>query len=143
MTKSSLFNIINFTSIQGGMNRSGFAIVLDSNFAAAVSKIKRDEGERVSEMMLHILTETLGKSNVDPNAIEFVGDSWLLQSLRVGGNCACFSAGSLSPGDFSRHIRYSPHNIDNPRQAMCLLAMWLEWFNTVITLTDYELPFVI
>ena len=139
----NLFNIIGFTSVNGGMNASGFSIVLHKDFAAAVAKTKRNEGGLLAVQMREILVETLGEANIDPFPILFSGESWLLQSLRIGRNCACFSAGNLNDNNFTRHIRYSPHNIDSPREAACLLAVWLQWFNGVIVLTDFELPLVV
>lgn len=140
--KSALFQIIGFSSAYEGLNRSGFSIILDKDFAKEVSNLERPSGEHLTSMMLSMFKNTLGKTHIDPQSIRFFGDSWLLQSFHIGNDCACFSAGNLTD-DFARHIRYSPHNIDSPVQASLLLGMWLLWFNNVTALTSYELPFCI
>lgn len=136
---TNLFQIIGFSSAFKGPSRSGFSIVLHKDFVAQMLKHNRSEGECVTTIMKDILRETVGKANLMPSPIRFHGDTWLLKSLHVGGNCACFSSNATLLGD--RHLRFDSHNLDEPIQAACVLSMWLYWFNNVITLTEFDTPF--
>lgn len=144
MKTINLFQIIDFSSIPAGQHQSGFSIILHKDFAEAVRNVYRDPSETVTQGMEQRIALTFGKAHLVPNAVQWVGATWLLQSVRVGGECACFGSGFTDPNEMIvRHVRFDPHNLDNPLQAAAVLSVWLFWFNTISTLTEFELPFCV
>lgn len=146
MTKFSGYSIEHFSSArQGGFGGSGFSITVSEEIVNALINTKKEKGERVTALMLDIFERTFGTDAlVFARNMTFYRDSWMLTSLCVGSDCACFSTGnpSLLDGGVTRDIKFSPHNIDTPEQAACLLAMWLLWFNHAAVYANVDLPMV-
>lgn len=132
---------------RGAADIYGFSIMLSAPVVAALLKTRRNE----NAPLLAALHERIHRSFAPERAAhipapEFVGDSWLLASLRVPGDCACFFINrdvteSLLRGSKPCDLRYSSHNLRSIQEAACVLSVWLMWFNHVASLLDIELPY--
>lgn len=134
-----LYTIEDFNSERGqerGMY--GFSIILAQPVAEAIIKAeKRDETCLLFTMLQDRLNNSVETCDRRYACLSFHEDTWLLRSIVVGGQCACFTFSRPIGGS----VRYSPHNIDSREQAAAILSTWLLWFNHVITLTDFTQPY--
>lgn len=140
--KLGIYAINNF----GVRTQTGYAlsIVLDGAVVEAIvnSHTKRDNNSKLFKS----LNSDIKRIGGNLARLDFFKDSWFLDGIVIGNNCACFTIGSsiheIEKGVF-KNIVYSPHNIDHSEQANALLMTWLNWFNIVISETEFELPFAI
>jgi hypothetical protein len=128
-----------------GMGMYGFSITLAEPIVSALLKTKRSSEAPLLEMIKNQLVKS-HKRDFGGCMTGYFEDTWLLTDLRVEGNCACFgidgnARSNLRESDREQNIKYNPHNIDSPEQAAIILSAWLVWFNSIITLTEFELPF--
>lgn len=130
-----------------GMGMYGFSITLAEPIVSALLKTKRNS----DAPLLGMLNEQLVKSHrrdYHGCDVGYFENTWLLTNLKVEGDCACFGVDGNTRSSFrnpkrERNIKYNPHNIDSPEQAAILLSAWLLWFNHVISMTEFELPFAV
>lgn len=146
--KSGLYAIQNLQTVPGqGLGGYGPTIILAEEFVKEVveNKTKRDEASPLYLMLMDNLKKSLGKDSENIVRLGFHDDTWLLTNMTLGLDCACFSIdgnarSKLNACDFE-DIRYNPHNIDSAHVGAVIVSTWLLWFNHIITMTDFELPF--
>lgn len=120
-----------------GFGQSGFSISLAPELAGKFKLLKRNDDAPLKSMLLDYMKKSVAEYDRALCRIEFLDDSWLIRSMAVGGQCACFGIDGMSidlirRGDYGSSVSYNPHNIDNPQQASAILGTWLLWFNHVI-----------
>lgn len=135
-----LYSIEGFNSERGlGRGQYGLTIVLAAPVVPAISGQRRDESVPLFRMLQERLRNSLTAYDRSYSRMSFHEDTWLLRSLVVGSDCACFGCRAPSGGA----LRYDSHNIDSPDQAAAILSTWLLWFNHVIAGTDFKQPFTL
>lgn len=143
-----LYSIEGFDTRLGlGMGRYGFSITLAEPIVKALLNTKRDDFVPLAIGVKERLVKS-HKKDYGGCHVEYYADTWLIRSIRVEGDCACFgidgsTVSALTDKNRERNIKYNPHNIDSPEQAAIILSAWLLWFNHIICLTDFEQPFAI
>ncbi|MEK6860202.1 MAG: hypothetical protein AABX54_05300 [Nanoarchaeota archaeon] len=129
----------------------GIEIILDAEVAIRARKKLIDDKfrEKAQEQARHIISgfritgfslDRLGKIQ---NPYDFVEDSLLIRGIRVPGNACDIGLSESSRDDFCEfwedtqknpdqvyRVRYTPHNVDNPMQAACLIFLFSYWANT-------------
>lgn len=144
--KSLGYSIEGFKPALGrGFGGCGFTITLRGDVVRAIAKAeKRDEKSPLYNELIHMLSESSDKSDRGLTRLTFYRDTWLLLGIHAGGQCACFGVDGDKRNDVDekdhRYIKYSPHNVDTAAQASAILSVWLHWFNTIIAITEFQLP---
>lgn len=134
----------------GDPSSRGFAIILNARAATAFLQMKREDGGRFVEELRQVIVRNSSVGGKYAQAPDFYRDTWLLTSIRLpSGTCACFfidgGAHSLNSDvdagrEIRRDLRYSPHNLDTIEQAATVLGVWLYWFNTILSVTEFKQP---
>lgn len=145
---STLFMINNFHTVPGkGRGAYGPSIILDEGFVQKVVELefRSDESSPFYSILQDNLKSSVSERDRNLARIVFYKDSWLIRSMHLGHDCACFSfdSNTLSKLDRNsfRDIRYTSHNIDSSHYGATIVSTWLLWFNSIITYTDFETPF--
>jgi hypothetical protein len=153
--KKGLYAIESFMTNRerGETSSCGFSIILNAEVANSFAQMKREDGGRfVEELRLTIVRNFSGwESAKYVEAPTFLENTWLLTSMKVPGTCACFFidggahsiAADVKAGKQRRDVRYSPHNLDTPEQAATVLGVWLYWFNTILSASEFVQPFAL
>ena len=109
-----------------------FSIALNLDFAKQARQTKVD-GQFQRKF------QDIAREMVDYKSarVNFLGDTALLRTFSVEGNCACMGfAGSVIDGDWNclSYLEYHGHNIDGKHQAYDLLTIFTYWADTVESL---------
>jgi hypothetical protein len=123
----------------------GFHVYLDSDLAIKARKkqleyhtfrIFRKEGTKI--------VQTFFGKKYKSMPYGFAEDSWLVRGMFVPGDACDLSFNESALNDFLGSgwermnergakpiwVDYSPHNVDNIKQAICLRELFLNWANT-------------
>ncbi len=142
-------------SIQGfepaGRQLGGFGFSTHLDLELARKARAETLSEKADENFQAVAYEIIKNSGLDSTGLEkhsphyfFVKDSFLLRFCKIPGN-ACElglewkDIDRLNDEHMSRNwLTYSPHNVDNSRQAYALLSLWLYWAETLKVLFGDE-----
>ena len=134
-----------------GLGRWEFEIGLDPKIAIRArrkvidDKFREEAQEQARKIILgfNIVRFKLNSLGEIQNPYSFIEDSLLLRGIKVPGNACDLSLSESSRDDFCEfwedtqqnsdeitRLRYTPHNIDNPMQAACLISLFTYLANT-------------
>jgi hypothetical protein len=134
-----------------GLGKWEFEILLDAEVAIRARKKSIDDEfrtraqEEAREIIsgFNIIKFRLNSLGEIQNPYDFVENSLLIRGIRVPGNACDLGLSESLRNDFCefwhdtkqnagqiKRVRYTPHNIDNPMQAACLISLFNYWANT-------------
>jgi hypothetical protein len=137
----NLYSIEDYNSARTG-GHGGLTITLAAEAVAAITRLDRKRNESLPYYtdLLSRIRNTVHPADAGFALLDFHADTWLLLGMHVGGQCACFGVRGARREQLARGeavaLRYECHNVDTREQAAAIVSTWLEWFNSVLPLTD-------